>query len=187
VSVCRSDPTETISRLRTHAKYCEQYNRYTRYTHNWSPLKSPNATTLPSVSSPRDPALSKAFPLNRFGGSGHIASVNGSHNQVETRAREDGRIRMAYRVLSECLNPEALSEERRAQFPTTALPNQRTPPSDLKSLPLISEKPSERDHNIWPLTTKLFESKVQDRRFLMVSFLDYKTRRVSRAFIQSGD
>lgn len=58
--------------------------------HNWSPLKSPNATTLPSVSSPRDPAPSRAFPLNRFGGNGHIANVDGSHNQIQIRARENG-------------------------------------------------------------------------------------------------
>ena len=128
MSVCRSDPTEIISRLQAHVVYRERYNRNTRYTHNWSPLKSPNATTLPSVSSPRDPALSKALPLNRFGGNGHIERVNGSHNQVETRAREDGRIRMAGRVLSGCPNSEASSEERQAQFPTTALPNQGTSP-----------------------------------------------------------
>ena len=71
-----------------------------RDTYNWSPLKSPNATTLPSVSSPRDPALSKALPLNRFGGNGHMADVNGSHNQIQTRAREAGRSRMVECVAS---------------------------------------------------------------------------------------
>ena len=37
---------------------------------------------------------------------------------------------MAYRVFSGCLGPEALSEERQAQFPTTALPNHMTPPCE---------------------------------------------------------
>ena len=44
-------------------------------THNWSPLKSPNATTVESGHTPMEPALSSALPLNRFGGKGHIAEV----------------------------------------------------------------------------------------------------------------
>ena len=75
-------------------------------THNWSPLKSPNATTLPSVSSPRDPAPSKAFPLNRFGGNGHMANVSGSHSKVESRGREDRRTRMVG-VYSPVSEPES--------------------------------------------------------------------------------
>jgi len=81
------------SNLVSSAKKCAEC------THNWSPLKSPNATTLPSVSSPRDPAPSKAFPLNRFGGNGHIANVDGNHNQIESRARDDVRTRMVECVL----------------------------------------------------------------------------------------
>ena len=37
---------------------------------------------------------------------------------------------MADQVLSGCLDSEALSEERQAQFPTAALPNQGTSPFD---------------------------------------------------------
>jgi len=62
-------------------------------------------------------------------------------------------------------------------------------PNNLKSLPLLQAKElSEWDHNIWPLIAKLFEGKVKDRRFLVVLFLDYRTRCVgSRAFFRSGD
>ena len=41
-------------------------------TDNWSPLKSPNATTLPSGSRPMEPASMRELPVNRFGGKGHI-------------------------------------------------------------------------------------------------------------------
>jgi len=41
---------------------------------------------------------------------------------MESRAREDGRIRMVERVLSGCLNSEALVEKRVAQFLTSAPP-----------------------------------------------------------------
>ena len=46
-------------------------------THNWSPLKSPKATTVASGNTPIDPAFRSALPLNRFGGNGHIAEAVG--------------------------------------------------------------------------------------------------------------
>lgn len=46
----------------------EEYPR----THNWSPLKSPKATTLSPLSNPLLPASMREFPVNRLGGKGHI-------------------------------------------------------------------------------------------------------------------
>lgn len=49
-----------------------------------------------------------------------MANVNGNHNQVESREREDGRTRMAERVLPEL---GSVVEKRQAQFPTSAPPD----------------------------------------------------------------
>ena len=48
-------------------------------------MKSPNATTVMSDPSPIDPALRRAFPLNRFGGNGHIARLGSAYNSVARR------------------------------------------------------------------------------------------------------
>lgn len=45
------------------------------HTHNWSPLKSPNAMMSTSSSTPIDPAPRNAFPANRFGVNGQIVYV----------------------------------------------------------------------------------------------------------------
>lgn len=58
----------------------------TERTYNWSPLKSPNAITLPSASRPIDPASVNEFPEKRFGGNGHIAAV-GSASQDNEKSR----------------------------------------------------------------------------------------------------
>jgi hypothetical protein len=39
-----------------------------------------------------------------------MANVNGSHNQVESRVREEGRTRMLERVLPRCPNSKAVAE-----------------------------------------------------------------------------
>lgn len=51
--------------------YKTQKIRHCQITHDWSPLKSPKATTLPSPFKPIEPASSKLLPVNRFGGNGH--------------------------------------------------------------------------------------------------------------------
>ena len=48
-------------------------------------MKSPNATTVMSDPSPIDPALRRAFPLNRFGGNGHIAKLGSAYSSVARR------------------------------------------------------------------------------------------------------
>jgi len=86
------------------------------------PVKVSNATTLPSVSSPRDPAPSKAFPLESLRGNGHIANVNGSHGQVK-RERErmvDSHGRAAAPRVFELRS--WLRSDRRS-FPTTTPPD----------------------------------------------------------------
>ncbi|ELU43757.1 hypothetical protein AG1IA_02209 [Rhizoctonia solani AG-1 IA] len=47
-----------------------------RGTHNWSPFKSPNATTLPwTPCSPSSPAKMSPFDWNRLEGKGHSAAA----------------------------------------------------------------------------------------------------------------
>ena len=51
-------------------------------THSWSPLKSPNATTLPSPLKPIAPASINEFPLKRFGGKGQMAILGVIRHKV---------------------------------------------------------------------------------------------------------
>ena len=51
-----------------------------------------------------------------------------------------------------------------------------TPAGRLKKNPLLqAENPSERDRSVWPFAARPFERKVQDREFLVVSFLHCDT------------
>lgn len=51
-----------------------------------------------------------------------MANVNGSHNQVEIRVREEGRTRMVERVLLRCPNSKALLRSLKRSFPRLLLP-----------------------------------------------------------------
>lgn len=53
-------------------------------THNWSPLRSPKAATLPSGVRPREPAPIRELLVNRLGGKGQIAFTD---NQFTKNAR----------------------------------------------------------------------------------------------------
>ena len=89
-------------------------------THNWSPLKSPNATILPSVSIPLDPASSREFPLNLLGGNGQIPwAGNGSVSHARLAIRvahfRSGCPRIVTRVCPERCRRRYIGELREAE------------------------------------------------------------------------
>lgn len=75
------------------ARYVEP-RQYKENAHKWSPLKSPNAITLPSpLSRPRVPAGTSALPEKRFGGKGQSAVVGAANSATLTMNRRKERRR----------------------------------------------------------------------------------------------
>lgn len=68
-------------------------------THNWSPLKSPNAIIRSPSSNPMEPASMREFFVNRLGGKGHIDETGLTRSNIARRVRENctvvlGRVRV---------------------------------------------------------------------------------------------
>ncbi|KAF8638786.1 hypothetical protein AX17_001845 [Amanita inopinata Kibby_2008] len=85
-------------------------NKLTAETHNWSPLKSPNATILAFLSTPKGPASIREFLLNLFGGNGHSAELEEDMNARTKQVK----IRWSQRMLE--LDGPGLSAQRTRLF-----------------------------------------------------------------------